>query len=201
MTDRITLLLMYPNEPNYANVVLYEIDMLRFTAARMERSRWEHSRDAWVFEESFLTHFRSLLEFFGGEPTRNTDLCVKASKSCPSIWERLNVSAPADVDHIHAKGGELLRKYERVEDRISAYLHHCTTKRTKAKQWRIGEMVSDIEQLIARVEPILRKNSTDEILPSELPVTFLAPHDVSTATCTFTAVMPRLIRPSMDEDL
>ncbi len=47
--------------------VLYEIDMLRFAHERMLPPPWDGARegDVWVYLESFLVHYRNLLEFFG----------------------------------------------------------------------------------------------------------------------------------------
>jgi hypothetical protein len=178
---------------NHADTVLYEISMLRFASERLKREQWEHPRDAWVYLESFLLHYRNLIEFLGKEDTKKKKGKRADTLSVMTIWRLLNVSPPNDVDKIHAEGAKLLAEYEEVEDRISRYVSHCTTKRTEAKGWPIPVMIEKIEPLLAQIEPVLESQSANRLLSPVRPVFFLGPHDASTTTGTFTAVMPMLI--------
>jgi len=178
---------------NHADTVLYEISMLRFASERLKREQWEHPRDAWVCLESFLLHYRNLIEFLGKENTKKKKGKRADTLSVMTIWRLLNVSPPDDVDKIHAEGAKLLVEYEEVEDRISRYVSHCTTKRTEAKDWPIHVMVDKIEPLLAQIEPVLESQSANHLLPPVPPVFFLSAHNASTTTGTCTAVMPRLI--------
>ena len=54
-----------PAKLNHADTILYEIYMLRFSAGRLIREHWEESQDAWVYLETFLLHYRNLIEFLG----------------------------------------------------------------------------------------------------------------------------------------
>src|SRR5271165_944931 len=105
-----------PAKLNHADTILYEIYMLRFTARRLVREKWEESEDAWVYLEAFLVHYRNLIEFLGKKSNvRDTDLHVT------TIWVLLNVPPPRDVDQLHAAGEALWKEYEEVEDRISRF--------------------------------------------------------------------------------
>jgi hypothetical protein len=173
-----------PPKLNDADTVLYEIYMLRFAAKRLLRKQWEESQDAWVYLEDFLVHYRNLIEFLGKQNNiRDTDLHVT------TIWAELNVSPPQDLAKIHADGAKLWAEYEQVEDKISRYLQHCTTKRTEAKHWFIDEMSEKIEPLLATLVPVLQSQSHNPELPSVGAVHFLGPHPASTAVYTPTAAV------------
>ena len=116
-----------PGKFNHPDTILYEIDMLRFATARLVESNWREPRDAWVYLESFLVHYRSLIEFLGKEKPSKTDVHVT------TLWELVKSMPPAGLKEIHAKGKQLLKEYEPKDaqggGRISQYLQHCTTKR------------------------------------------------------------------------
>lgn len=179
-----------PPKLNDADTVLYEIYMLRFAAKRLVRERWEEPQDAWVYLEDFLVHYRNLIEFVGKQNNiRDTDLHVT------TIWAKLGVAPPADLAKIHADGAKLWEEYEEVEERISRYLQHCTTKRTEAKNWLIDVMSEKIELLLTKIVPVLQSQSHNVELPRIEVVEFLGPHAASTAVYTPTAVAVRPHRP------
>lgn len=179
-----------PPKLNDADTVLYEIYMLRFAAKRLQRERWEEPQDAWVYLEDFLVHYRNLIEFLGKQnKISDTDLHVR------TIWAKLSVPPPADLAKIHADGANLWAEYEEVEDRISRYLQHCTTKRTKAKNWFIDVMIEKLEPLLAKIVPVLEPQRHNLDLPRVGVVKFLSPHAASTAVYTSTAVAVRPIGP------
>ena len=64
-------------KPGKFAVILYEIDMLRFTYAQILRPR-EGSRnaDVWVYLEAFLVHYRNLLDFFGKRAPNRSNLSI-----------------------------------------------------------------------------------------------------------------------------
>src|SRR6266446_2607531 len=118
-----------PDKLTDADTILYEIDMVRFAASRLLRGKWESEKDQWACLESFLVHYRNLIEFLGkheGE-IRAGDLHVS------NIWKILGAPEPRDLSRIRTEGAKLWSKYERVSDRISRYLQHCTTQRTQVK--------------------------------------------------------------------
>ncbi len=131
--------------------------MLRFAATRLVERNWKHSRDEWVYLETFLLHYRNLIEFLGNEAPRNTDLHVT------TIWQQANLTPPAEIEGIYAKGKKLFMEYEPTDaqggGRISQYLHHCTMKRIEFKDWQIDTMTAEIEPLLAEVERHLRSSA------------------------------------------
>jgi len=48
-----------PNKLDHADTIRYEIQMLRFSYQRLAEQRLTE-RDAWVYLESFLLHYRTL---------------------------------------------------------------------------------------------------------------------------------------------
>jgi hypothetical protein len=141
-----------PEKLSDAQTILYEIDMLRFAASRLLRGAWESEKDQWAYLECFLVHYRNLIEFLGKEQNhvRETDLHVS------NIWQQLGVPKPVQLPQIREQGDKLWAKYERVRDKISVYLQHCTTLRTESKSWEVGAMNDEIEPVLADVEKALR---------------------------------------------
>jgi hypothetical protein len=142
-----------PEKLNDAETIVYEIQMVRFAASRV-RQRPDFNPDGYAFLECFLLHYRNLIEFFGNEEKhiRNTDLHVS------NIWEKSGLPEPSRLFDIRERGNELWKAYERVEDSISRYLHHCTTYRTGSKSWEVGKMMRELEPLLAEVEKALGRH-------------------------------------------
>jgi hypothetical protein len=134
-----------------------------------------------VYLESFLLHYRSLLEFFGKVKPSATDVNVK------TIWqmENLKPPPPASLNAVHSTGTALLNKYEPPDTagggRISQYLHHCTIKRIDFKEWPIDEMGGEIEPLIKEVASYLMPKATPDFAQ------ILATHPKS---CSLLAIRP-----------
>jgi hypothetical protein len=182
----MALILSRPKKLNHSDTVLYEIYMLRFAAARLlegqTKGYWRDEKDAWVYLEAFLVHFRNLIEFLGKEESGRTDVNVK------TIWESMNLAPPDDLNKIHSKGIELLKRYEPKGDnvsRISQYLAHCTTKRIKPTDWFVDAMTEAIEPLLTEIEKYLPP--PNEILKREPPVRFGSRFPASTTVATITA--------------
>jgi hypothetical protein len=135
-----------------AETILYEIDMLRFAASELVGGKLERGDKEWVYLECFLLHYRNVIEFVGKEPhlVQKTDLHVS------NIWKRIHAKPPAELAQIHAAGRKLWEKYERVDDRISRFLQHCTTLRTEFKEWEVGTMYNELEPLLYGIESAIR---------------------------------------------
>jgi len=138
----------------HSDTILYEMYMLRFAAKRLVESEWKDKKDAWVYLEAFLLHYRNMIEFFGKENPREADLHIM------TIWGLEGLMPPATLNDIHTKGRALWKQYEPSDadggGRISQYLQHCTMKRIDFKEWRIDTMVAEIDPLMRGIEPFLR---------------------------------------------
>jgi len=167
-----------PGKLNDAETVLYEIDMVRFAARELTSGSLQRERSTWVHLEGFLLHYRNLIEFLGKEQNhvQPTDLHVS------NLWARVQVPPPPQLATIQAEGEKLWAKYERVDDRISRYLAHCTAQRTHAKDWEVGTMYGELEPLLAQVEAALPPRPSH--WPPEAQVLILGPASNSTASCS-----------------
>jgi hypothetical protein len=112
-------------------------------------------RDAWIYLEAFLLHFRNLIQFLGKDKDKlsATDLHVI------TIWGLMALTAPARLNGIYAEGQRLLAKYEPSDSagggRISQYLQHVTTKRVDPKDWEVSIMMAEIDPLLTEVDQSL----------------------------------------------
>jgi hypothetical protein len=172
-----------PNKLTDVETILYEIDMVRFAASRLLRGTWESDKDKWACLECFLLHYRNLIEFLGKEQhlVQATDLHVS------NIWQRVGLPEPQQLPRIRAQSEKLWVKYERVDERISRYLQHCTTQRTQVKSWEVGTMNGELEPLLADVEKPLRGGYAP--WAAERPVKFLDAASSSTATVSTATVL------------
>src|SRR5882762_8661318 len=187
----MSLILSRPTKLDHIDTVQYEIDMLRFAAQRLaEKTLTE--RDAWVYLEAFLLHYRNLVYFLGSENLRSGDLHIT------NIWHLANLPAPTNLNDIYEKGKKLRAQYEPSNaqggGRISQYLQHCTMKRIDAKDWEVSAMVDDIEPLLREVEKHLGVRT---FIFAPVPAKTLDSFSASTAIGTMTAVTPRNIDEAM----
>jgi hypothetical protein len=95
-----------PSKYTNAETVLYEIDMLRFTAEQFGKS--ENQWCEWCNLECFLLHFRNLIEFFGNLHPRGDDLNIQTPEK---IWPNpATMPTPAQLAPLHRE--DLWTKYE-----------------------------------------------------------------------------------------
>lgn len=173
-----------PDKLTHVDTVLYEVQMLRFAALELRNGKCE--KDAWVYLEAFLLHFRNLINFLRMEKKNGgTDICAA------SIWqdERLPEEQLKQVQNL---GKELYAQYEPSNEqgggRISQYLAHCTTTRIVPKQWRIDSMYLEIEPALRILEQYLKPSATfQEFVKPIPPVEFREPLSASTTVGTHTA--------------
>ncbi len=134
------------------DIVLYEIDMLRFARERLLSPQpWWEERDEWLYLEDFLLHYRNLIEFFGKEKYGKGDLTIFQPES---IWLD-RVPDKASLDSMTRP--DLWEKYDTRdnEEAISKYLHHCTTQRTEEKAWDVTTMYEELRPIIENFESLL----------------------------------------------
>jgi len=141
-----------PAKLDDAQTVLYEVDMLRFAKDRLlsPQPTWTKA-DEWVYLEDFLLHFRNLIEFFGKLGSDPTDLSIGRPEA---IWQG-HVPEKPELHSMTRR--DLWEKYDTRDNpgAISKYLHHCTTQRTEAKDWRVPEMFEDLRPVIEKFESLL----------------------------------------------
>jgi hypothetical protein len=185
-----------PKKLDHVDTLRYEIEMLRFTVGKLSEQKLT-GRDAWVYLESFLLHYRNLVEFLGNDNPRQTDLHVT------NIWQLAGLSAPVNLNEIHAKARALWERYEPSDKkgggRISQYLQHCTMKRVDAKDWRVSAMFNEIEPLLVEVEEHLGPRKGILVSVSAVgPLDYFA---ASTTVVTSTAVAAVGFEPSLKKQL
>jgi hypothetical protein len=149
------------DKAEHFQTVLYEIDMLRFSFSQLSTPP-DAARDAdvWAYLESFLVHYRNLLDFFGKEPSRDTDLSIRRPEAIWSAAVGLADSSPAEepLERMKALGRAYWEKYDnpdRRDDTISRYLQHCTTFRISPKEWFPIEMMQELSEVLELFEQYL----------------------------------------------
>jgi len=145
-----------PDKLTNAHTILFEIDMLRFAARRLQQGPFKSEKDLWAYLECFLLHFRNLIEFLGKEANvRPDDLHITRPQD---FMESGYSSAERNtLNELHEQSKAVWREYESREDSISKYLHHCTVQRTVGKKWPVGIMNNAVENLLVPLEQLLRK--------------------------------------------
>jgi cytochrome P450 len=121
-----------PAKLTHAQTVLYEIDMLKFTAGNFGRSNeWS----SWSNLECFLLHFRNLIEFFGKPADDRDTLSILKPGSFSKDQQKQEVLKKLYRNDLWAKYE--VRKADEENDKISRYLQHCTEERVNDKSWKV----------------------------------------------------------------
>jgi hypothetical protein len=176
-----------PDKLTNSDIVIYEVYMLRFAARELLNRKVE--KDAWVYLESFLLHFRNMIYFLGLDKgkrkLRDTDLCAKG------MWQDQRLPKDA-LESLHRVGCELIHEYEPSDERgggrISEYLAHCTTTRLVPREWRIHEMYRKIEPSLTELENHVKPSPEfDQFMKRVPPVDFREPLNASAMVYTQTA--------------
>ena len=142
------------DKAEHHETVLYEIDMLHFSYSQIvSPPDGASDADVWAYLESFLVHYRNLLEFFGKPNPRDTDLTLERPEV---IWSpEAGVASPTPnqeiLEGMRAGGRKLWEEYEngdKRDDTISRYLQHCTIYRTSPKPWFPINMMHEIKEIL-----------------------------------------------------
>lgn len=171
-----------PGKLSHTQSMLYEIDMLRETAGQLEKDRWQGNFHKWIVLESFLLHFRNLIEFFGRPDPRDTDLSIQKPES---FWPDAS-NRPKDGELTQLRKLDLWTKYEGSNNpgSISKYLQHCTEHRIDAKDWLVTEMYDEIRNTIDEFERLLPDRTRPWAQPKTQSGVSLGPTSTSTASVT-----------------
>lgn len=139
-----------PDREDNAQIVLYEIDLLRFSKERLGASSTKG--DEWVFLEDFLLHYRNLIEFFGKQRLGDGDLSILRPER---IWPG-RVPNKDVLDSMTRP--DLWEKYDTRDndEAISKYLHHCTEQRVEPRPpWQVNCMYEELRPIIEKFESLL----------------------------------------------
>jgi hypothetical protein len=139
-----------PDKLSDGETILYEIDMLRFSAKQLADKKIQNE-ERWASLETFLLHYRNLVDFLGhDDPRKGDDLHIRDK----AFLDGKNVDQTA-LDKLHDKGRTLRMDVVTGAGIISKYLQHVTVKRTDKKAWPVGKMLADLEPLLGNVESML----------------------------------------------
>jgi hypothetical protein len=160
-----------PPKLSHAQTILYEIDLLRYTVQQLAAGKWKNDIDKWVCLESFLLHFRNLIEFFGPPPrarngpnqTRNLSIHTPEQ-----FWPDEGTRPPTTIlNTLHRN--DLWEKYQEDNpQRISRYLQHCTEMRVEPIEggWTIGLMYNEISEVLDTFENLLPDKARPWAVPA-----------------------------------
>jgi hypothetical protein len=125
---------------SHLDTVHYEIDMLDYSFSRVAGRRELPETNMAV--ESFLLHYRNLIEFFGGAKHRTgSDISV----ADPQVWADRTLT-PAELNSLQPPAQKLCNEYW---SDISQFLHHCTERRFKdIKEWNLQEMKEKLNPIL-----------------------------------------------------
>jgi hypothetical protein len=156
-----------PPKLTHAQTILYESDMLAYAAGKLQEGNWQNEKDKWIYLESFLVHFRNLIEFFGRPDPRTDDLNIGKPES---VWLD-TTSRPEKAELDKLKRFDLWSKYEANRpDRISKYLQHCTVVRVGPKDWEVGAMYAELKPTLETFENLLPDKTRTWPVPSVIVV-------------------------------
>lgn len=151
-----------PLKLTHTQTILYEIDMLRYTAEELDKGNRKSEKDKWIFLEAFLVHFRNLIEFFGHPAPRLTDLHIT---KIGDFWHDVS-TRPSQSDLAKLRRADLWDRYEDDQpDRISRFLHHCTQHRVDPKEWEAGMMYSELNPTLDAFERLVPDRSRTWDIP------------------------------------
>lgn len=149
---------------SHLDTIRYEIDMLEFSLGRLRNRHagWDKG-DENTFIETFLLHYRNLLEFFAGNKHRDDDLSTTESRP----WANRTLT-PEEVAAIQAPAAKLIESRPDPNSEltlfeiISKYLQHCTTLRyERAQSWPLEKMYADLRPVIAAFQKSFLPNSRE----------------------------------------
>src|SRR5690242_1652421 len=97
-----------PLKMSNLDTLLYEVSALRWAANRLKSPSpsWTQG-DAWVYLESFLVHYRNLIEFFGKpEPHKGDDEHDLTIRKPEKIWGEHSGQKLEELRRLSATSGK-----------------------------------------------------------------------------------------------
>ena len=144
------------------DVIKYDIKMLRFCLQRLSEppTAWTDS-DRYLHLEGFLLHYRNLIRFFSGNQHRASDISMKRPQDFCSL-------SPGRAKDYRDTAKAWDNDSEGCDYRlVSAYLQHCTRKRTVFREWPFTEYYQKVEPLIRDFERDCLASPSPEVICGE----------------------------------
>jgi hypothetical protein len=132
---------------SHLDTIRYEINMLTFCFVRLSKSsEWKEQADMFVYLESFLLHYRNLIQFFFGNGSQKEgSLNIVNAK----VWAGRDLTT-AELSAIQTPAKNLIKKYW---ENISIYLQHCTERRADEDiTWKVKDMFEEIKPIIVQFQ-------------------------------------------------
>lgn len=135
------------SKETHLDTIWYEMDMLEFSYREFTERTPQPKNPQWnLLIESFLLHYRNLIQFFSGSEDRHkrykgNDL----STFDPMFWGKRQLTKE-EIEAIRLPGEKLDQEHS---NKISNLLQHCTVVRVEPLQgW-------ELEKMYAKIEPIM----------------------------------------------
>jgi hypothetical protein len=133
---------------SHLDTVYYEIDMMEYAYERLVKRDTRPLPESNMLIESYLMHYRNLIEFFSGAKHRDRsagkprDISVKDAE----VWAGRTL-ASEEQGTIATPAAKLVDAY--FED-ISQFLQHCTERRfLESRDWDVEGMCDEIKPIVA----------------------------------------------------
>jgi hypothetical protein len=133
---------------SHLDTVWYEIAMLGFCYAELEKRPDATEPERNLLIEGTLLHYRNLLEFFSGAKHRvaKNGKPADISTANAQAWALLDLTTE-ELSKIQAPARALEAKYF---DDLSQFLQHCTERRfIDSKQWNLDMMMAEMKPIVA----------------------------------------------------
>jgi len=128
------------------DTVVYEIRMLRFCFQQISKNSFQVKDELYVYLESYLLHYRNLIEFLRHGRGRSTDV---------SVEDVVSQTQDEMLTQIRDRATELSEKH--WQD-ISQYLQHLTDRRhLEKKSWEVNEMFEELNPILTDLETLLSR--------------------------------------------
>jgi hypothetical protein len=126
----------------HLDTIKYELDMANFCYQILSGTQdWTEEAHKYVYLESFLLHYRNLIEFYGTKGNKPESLAFLKSE----IWSGRKPTNE-ELVKIHEPAKELMKQYW---ENISVYLQHCTEQRKNVPMsWDVEKMYADLQPII-----------------------------------------------------
>jgi|ERR1041385_1526388 hypothetical protein len=135
---------------SHIKTIEYEIRMLKFCLDCLNKSGAKHQpeEEMWAMLESFLLHYRNLVNFLSGRGRKRNSLTMAQTKR----WADKNYDK-AETDAIQNLA---VPAYKAYSNQISIYLAHCTPERYEIPmEWKPQKMYNNMLPALERFQQLV----------------------------------------------